>query len=43
MVDKDDEGSYYTFLVNKKELAHYLRLRTDWELESHGSTIFIKN
>ena len=27
MVDKDDEGSYYTFLVNKKELAHYLRLR----------------
>lgn len=43
MVDKDDEGSYYTFLVNKKELAHYLRLRTDWELESHVSTIFIKN
>ena len=42
MVDKDDEGSYYTFLVNKKELAHYLRLRTDWELESHGSTIFYK-
>ena len=43
MVDKDDEGSYYTFLVNKKELAHYLRLRTDWKLESHVSTIFIKN
>lgn len=43
MVDKDGEGSYYTFLVNKKELAHYLRLRTDWELESHVSTIFIKN
>ena len=42
MVDKDDEGSYYTFLVNKKELAHYLRLRTDWELESHVSTIYKK-
>ena len=43
MVDMDDEGSYYTFLVNYKVLARSLRLRSDWGLESHGSTIFIKN